>query len=93
MGSNHGCAGTAKRIHHHVAGTTRIPDRPFNQLYRLPRRVQIVLRQFGGATRQGGFHTDLRRDRFGECGPAGKVFEYLGVTAAKVAAAVEGVLA
>ncbi len=32
-------------------------------------------------------------DRFGECGPAGKVFEYLGVTAAKVAAAVEGVLA
>jgi transketolase len=29
-------------------------------------------------------------DRFGECGPAGKVFEYLGITAAKVA---EGVIA
>jgi len=32
-------------------------------------------------------------DRFGECGPAGQVFEYLGVTAAKVAQAVEGVIA
>ncbi len=32
-------------------------------------------------------------DRFGECGPAGQVFEYLGVTAAKVAEAVEGVIA
>jgi transketolase len=32
-------------------------------------------------------------DRFGECGPAGQVFEFLGMTAARVAAAVEGVLA
>ena len=32
-------------------------------------------------------------DRFGECGPAAQVFEYLGITAAKVAEAVEGVLA
>jgi transketolase len=32
-------------------------------------------------------------DRFGECGPANQVFEFLGVTAAKVAEAVEGVLA
>jgi transketolase len=32
-------------------------------------------------------------DRFGECGPAAQVFEYLGVTAAKVAEAVEGVIA
>jgi transketolase len=32
-------------------------------------------------------------DRFGECGPAAQVFEYLGVTAAKVVAAVESVLA
>lgn len=32
-------------------------------------------------------------DRFGECGPAAKVFDYLGMTADKVAAAVEGVLA
>ena len=32
-------------------------------------------------------------DRFGECGPAGKVFEFLGITAAKVAEAVEGVIA
>ena len=32
-------------------------------------------------------------DRFGECGPAGKVFEYLGVTTAKVVEAVESVLA
>ncbi|MBS1226831.1 MAG: transketolase [Proteobacteria bacterium] len=32
-------------------------------------------------------------DRFGECGPANQVFEYLGVTAAKVAQAVEGVIA
>jgi transketolase len=32
-------------------------------------------------------------DRFGECGPAGQVFEFLGVTAAKVAQAVEGVIA
>ena len=31
-------------------------------------------------------------DRFGECGPANQVFEYLGITAAKVAAAVESVL-
>ena len=31
-------------------------------------------------------------DRFGECGPAGQVFEFLGVTAAKVAQAVEGVI-
>jgi transketolase len=31
-------------------------------------------------------------DRFGECGPANQVFEFLGVTAAKVAEAVEGVL-
>ena len=30
-------------------------------------------------------------DRFGECGPAGQVFEYLGVTAAKVAQAVESI--
>ena len=32
-------------------------------------------------------------DRFGECGPAGQVFEFLGVTAAKVAQAVEAVIA
>ena len=32
-------------------------------------------------------------DRFGECGPAGQVFEFLGVTAAKVVEAVEGVIA
>ena len=32
-------------------------------------------------------------DRFGECGPAGQVFEFLGVTAAKVAQAVETVIA
>ena len=32
-------------------------------------------------------------DRFGECGPAGEVFEYLGVTAPKVVDAVESVLA
>jgi transketolase len=32
-------------------------------------------------------------DRFGECGPAAQVFEFLGVTAGKVVAAVEGVLA
>ena len=32
-------------------------------------------------------------DRFGECGPAGQVFEFLGITAAKVAEAVEGVIA
>ena len=31
-------------------------------------------------------------DRFGECGPASQVFEFLGVTAAKVVEAVEGVL-
>ena len=32
-------------------------------------------------------------DRFGECGPAGQVFEFLGVTANKVVEAVEGVIA
>ena len=32
-------------------------------------------------------------DRFGECGPAGKVFEFLGVTAANVAKTVESVIA
>ncbi|WP_263769913.1 transketolase [Propionivibrio soli] len=32
-------------------------------------------------------------DRFGECGPAAQVFEYLGVTAAKVVEAVESVVA
>ncbi|MFZ4536036.1 transketolase [Propionivibrio sp.] len=32
-------------------------------------------------------------DRFGECGPASQVFEYLGITAAKVVAAVQGVIA
>jgi transketolase len=32
-------------------------------------------------------------DRFGECGPAAQVFEFLGVTAAKVVEAVEGVIA
>lgn len=32
-------------------------------------------------------------DRFGECGPAAQVFEYLGITAAKVTEAVEGVIA
>jgi len=32
-------------------------------------------------------------DRFGECGPAAQVFEFLGVTAAKVVEAVEGVVA
>lgn len=32
-------------------------------------------------------------DRFGECGPAGQVFEYLGITSAKVVAAVEAVVA
>jgi transketolase len=32
-------------------------------------------------------------DRFGECGPANQVFEFLGVTAAKVAEAVESLLA
>ena len=32
-------------------------------------------------------------DRFGECGPAPQVFEFLGITAAKVAEAVEGVIA
>ena len=32
-------------------------------------------------------------DRFGECGPAAQVFEFLGITAAKVAEAVEGVIA
>ena len=31
-------------------------------------------------------------DRFGECGPAGKVFEFLGVTTANVVKAVEGVV-
>ena len=32
-------------------------------------------------------------DRFGECGPAAQVFEYLGITAAKVVEAVECVIA
>ena len=32
-------------------------------------------------------------DRFGECGPAAQVFEYLGITSAKVAEAVQGVIA
>ncbi|MEO8409780.1 MAG: transketolase [Propionivibrio sp.] len=32
-------------------------------------------------------------DRFGECGPAPQVFEFLGMTAAKVVEAVEGVIA
>ena len=32
-------------------------------------------------------------DRFGECGPAAQVFEYLGVTADKVVAAVKDVIA
>ena len=32
-------------------------------------------------------------DRFGECGPAAQVFEFLGVTASKVVEAVEGVIA
>jgi len=32
-------------------------------------------------------------DRFGECGPAAQVFEFLGITAAKVVQAVEGVIA
>ena len=32
-------------------------------------------------------------DRFGECGPAAQVFEYLGITAAKVTEAVEKVIA
>jgi len=32
-------------------------------------------------------------DRFGECGPAAQVFEYLGITAAKVVEAVQGVIA
>jgi transketolase len=32
-------------------------------------------------------------DRFGECGPANQVFDHLGVTAAAVVAAVEGVIA
>ena len=32
-------------------------------------------------------------DRFGECGPAGKVFEFLGITAANVAKTVESVVA
>jgi transketolase len=32
-------------------------------------------------------------DRFGECGPASQVFEFLGITSAKVAEAVEGVIA
>lgn len=32
-------------------------------------------------------------DRFGECGPAAKVFEYLGVTSSKVVEAVKSVLA
>jgi transketolase len=32
-------------------------------------------------------------DRFGECGPATQVFEYLGITSAKVVAAVESVVA
>ncbi len=32
-------------------------------------------------------------DRFGECGPAPQVFEYLGITAAHVVSAVEGVIA
>ncbi len=32
-------------------------------------------------------------DRFGECGPANQVFEFLGITAAKVAEAVERVIA
>ena len=31
-------------------------------------------------------------DRFGECGPAAQVFEYLGVTAAKVVEAAESVV-
>ena len=31
-------------------------------------------------------------DRFGECGPAAQVFEYLGITAAKVVEAVEKVV-
>jgi transketolase len=31
-------------------------------------------------------------DRFGECGPAPQVFEFLGITAAKVVEAVEGVI-
>ena len=31
-------------------------------------------------------------DRFGECGPANQVFEYLGITAAKVTEAVEAVI-
>ena len=32
-------------------------------------------------------------DRFGECGPATQVFEYLGITADKVVAAVKDVIA
>ena len=32
-------------------------------------------------------------DRFGECGPAAQVFEYLGITAPKVVEVVEKVLA
>ena len=32
-------------------------------------------------------------DRFGECGPAGQVFEFLGMTAEKVIEAVESVIA
>ena len=32
-------------------------------------------------------------DRFGECGPAAQVFDYLGITAPKVVEAVEKVLA
>lgn len=31
-------------------------------------------------------------DRFGECGPANQVFEFLGITAAKVAEAVAQVI-
>lgn len=31
-------------------------------------------------------------DRFGECGPANQVFEFLGVTATKVVEAVESVM-
>ena len=45
-------------------------------------------RGLGGST-----VTAIGIDRFGECGPANQVFEYLGITAANVVAKVEGVIA
>ena len=57
-------------------------------------RVAVEAGSTGGWYRYVGLDgAVIGIDRFGECGPAGKVFEFLGITAAKVAEAVEGVIA